>query len=423
MDFDIPRELQDTIATMDAFIDAEIKPLEQANPQFFDHRREFARTDFDAGGLPAREWEALLAELRRRADRAGFYRFGLPKHLGGKEGSNLAQAVLREHLASKGIGLHADFQSETSVVGSISMAEVFDRYANEAQKKEYLEGIITGEKRVAFGLTEPDHGSDATWMETTGVREGDEWVINGAKRFNSGVHTAAADLVIARTSGQSGDALGITGFIVPMNTPGVKIEYYHWTFNMPSDHAEVTFTNVRVPHSAILHKEGHGLMLAQHVVHKNRIRQAAQSIGAARYCVEQSVRYARERKSFGKALAQHQAIQFPLAEMHAEVEIVRNYVFKTAWEMDRTPHEQISDMVGMSNFRANRAACEAADLAIQTHGGIGYTRGKPFEHIYRHHRRYRITEGSDEVQIRKTAGFLFGFAGPNKIRKSTKEQA
>jgi alkylation response protein AidB-like acyl-CoA dehydrogenase len=421
MDFDIPRELQDTIATMDAFIEAEIKPLEAAHPQYFDHRREHARTNWTEGGVPAREWEALLAEMRRRADKAGFYRFGLPKRLGGKDGSNLAQAVLREHLAAKGIGLHADLQSETSIVGSISMAEVFDRYANEDQKKEYLEGIITGEKRVAFGLTEPDHGSDATWMETTAVRDGDHWIINGAKRFNSGVHTAAADLVLARTSGKAGDALGITGFIVPMDTPGVKIEYYHWTFNMPSDHAEVTFTDVRVPHPAILYKENHGLMLAQHVVHKNRIRQAAQSVGAARHCVQESVKYARERKSFGKALAQHQAIQFPLAEMHAEVEIVRNYVFKTAWEMDRTPHELISDMVGMSNFRANRAACKAADLAIQVHGGIGYTRGKPFEHIYRHHRRYRITEGSDEVQIRKTAGFLFGFAGPNKIRKSKEE--
>jgi acyl-CoA dehydrogenase len=209
---------------------------------------------------------------------------------------------------------------------------------------------------------------------------------------------------------------------VPMDTPGVKIEYYHYTFNMPTDHAEVSLRNVRVPHSAILHREGEGLILAQHVVHKNRIRQAAQSVGAARYCVAEAVQYARERKTFGKALAHHQAIQFPLAEMHAEVEIVRNYVFKTAWEMDRTPHEKMSDQVGIANFRANRLACDAADLAIQVHGGIGYTRGKPFEHMYRHHRRYRITEGSDEVQIRKVAGFLFGFAGPNKIRRANKDQ-
>src|SRR5689334_19795493 len=93
MDFDIPPELQDTLATLDAFIAAEIKPLEDANPQFFDHRREHARTNWDAGGIPNTEWEALLAEMRRRADKAGFYRFGLPKRLGGRDGSNLAQAV------------------------------------------------------------------------------------------------------------------------------------------------------------------------------------------------------------------------------------------------------------------------------------------------------------------------------------------
>ncbi len=206
-----------------------------------------------------------------------------------------------------------------------------------------------------------------------------------------------------------------------MDAPGLEVLHYHWCFNMPSDHAEVKVDNVRVPHSAIVGREGKGLDVAQNFVHQNRIRQAAQSAGVARYCVGEAVKYARERKSFGKPLAQHQAIQFPLAEMHAEVEMVRNYVFKVANELDRKPLESVSDQVAIANFRANRLACNAADLAIQVHGGIGYTRGKPFEHIYRHFRRYRITEGSDEVQIRKVAAYLFGFAGPNKATKG--EQA
>jgi alkylation response protein AidB-like acyl-CoA dehydrogenase len=100
--------------------------------------------------------------------------------------------------------------------------------------------------------------------------------------------------------------------------------------------------------------------------------------------------------------------------------MVRGLVRKTAWELDRLPHMQISDKVSMCNYRANRLVCEAADRAIQVHGGMGYTRHMPFEHIYRHHRRYRITEGSEEVQIRKVAGYLFGFAGPNKIARSGK---
>ncbi len=259
MDFDIPADLRDTLKTLDAFIAAEIRPLERAHPQFFDHRREHARTDWDRDGLPRKEWEELLGEMRRRADRAGFFRYALPKKYGGRDGSNLAVTVIREHLASLGLGLHADLQSETSVVGSFTMVQVFDSFGTEEQKAQYIEGMITGERRIAFGLTEPDHGSDATWLETTAVRDGEHWVLNGAKRFNSAVHTAHANLVFARTSGQPGDAEGISAFLVPMDTPGMKVEYYHWTFNMPTDHAEVSLKDVRVPASALVGKLGGGL--------------------------------------------------------------------------------------------------------------------------------------------------------------------
>jgi acyl-CoA dehydrogenase len=151
-------------------------------------------------------------------------------------------------------------------------------------------------------------------------------------------------------------------------------------------------------------------------VHENRIRQAASSLGAAHYCVQESVKYARERKPFGRALAENQAIQFPLVELATQVEMLRLLIRKTAWEMDQMPkpeHEKrLSDKVSMCNYWANRLCCEAADRAMQVHGGIGYSRHKPFEHIYRHHRRYRITEGSEEIQMRKVAGHLFGFMGP-----------
>jgi acyl-CoA dehydrogenase len=126
------------------------------------------------------------------------------------------------------------------------------------------------------------------------------------------------------------------------------------------------------------------------------------------------VEYARNRIVFGKPLAANQAIQWPLAEKQTECEMVRWLVYKTAWDLDRGNHMQISDKVAMCNYRGNRLACEAADLAIQIHGGIGYSRHKPFEHIYRHHRRYRITEGSEEIQIRNVAGHLLGFRGRNR---------
>ncbi len=416
MDFDIPADIRAKLDELDHFIEAEIKPLEDDNKQYFDYRRENARTDWDNDGMPEPAWEDLLGEMRRRADAAGHLRHALPKELGGAECGNLAMAVIREHLAAKGLGLHNDLQNEASIVGNFPIVHMIHAFGSAAQREELLEAMITGAHRVGFGLTEPNHGSDATYLETTAVRDGGDWVINGAKRFNTGLHNATLDMIFARTSGQPGEATGITAFLVPTDAPGFSVDYMHWTFNMPSDHAEVTLADVRVPDSTILHREGEGLMVAQHFLHENRIRQAASSVGVARYCIEQSVAYAKTRKTWGKPLAVNQAIQFPLAELHTESAMVRNLVYRTAWHLDRQDHMAVSDQVSMCNYRANRLACQAADQAMQVHGGIGYTRSKPFEHIYRHHRRYRITEGSEEIQIRKVAGHLFGFTGVNKGR-------
>jgi alkylation response protein AidB-like acyl-CoA dehydrogenase len=178
---------------------------------------------------------------------------------------------------------------------------------------------------------------------------------------------------------------------------------------MPSDHSEVALRDVRVPDSAIVGEEGRGLAAAMLFVHENRIRQAASGVGAAQFCVDRSVEYARERVVFGKPLAVNQAVQWPLVELHTECELLRGLVRSTAAEMDEHGTTGVSDRVSMCNYRANRLVCEAADRAIQVHGGMGYSRANPFEHIYRHHRRYRITEGSEEIQIRNIARSLFGF--------------
>jgi alkylation response protein AidB-like acyl-CoA dehydrogenase len=415
MDFEIPKEIADYLGVLDAFIELEIKPLERENDnvRFFDHRREHSRTDWDNDGEPRPEWEALLREMRRRADAAGHLRFALPKELGGKDGSNLAMAIIREHLATKGLGLHNDLQNEASIVGNFPTVLMMWHRGTPDQKREFLPGMLDGTRRVAFGLTEPNHGSDALFLETTAVKQGNEWVINGMKRFNSGMHHATHDMVFARTSGKPGDPRGITCFLVPTDSPGLKVEFQWWTFNMPTDHAEVSLQDVRVDDSAILGGLGEGLDMAQMFVHENRIRQAASSLGAGQYCILEAVKYAKERKTWGKPLAVNQAIQWPLAELHTDAEFIRNTIRRVAWAMDsrKDPSRvdaKLSAQIAMVNYRANQFCCKAADAAIQTHGGIGYTRHKPFEHIYRHHRRYRITEGSDEVQIRKVAQQLFG---------------
>jgi acyl-CoA dehydrogenase len=411
VDFEIPKDLADYLVTLDEFIERDITPLEQQddNIRFFDHRREDARTDWDRGGLPNAEWMALLAEARRRADAAGHYRYPFPKEHGGQEGTNLGMAVIREHLARRGLGLHNDLQNEHSIVGNNVGLLLMILYGTDAQKAEWIDDLAEGRRGFAFGITEPAHGSDATHMETRARRDGDEWVINGEKTWNSGMHAAQYDLIFARTSGQQGDGEGITAFLVPTDSPGFEVVEFLWTFNMPTDHAHIRLTDVRVPDGAIFGGEGRGLQVVQHFFNENRIRQAASSLGAAQFCIDRSVEYAKQRKPFGKPLATNQAIQFPLVELQTQCEMLRALVHKTAWLMDHHGAFSQSERVSMCNYWGNRLCCEAADRAMQVHGGLGYSRHMPFEHIYRHHRRYRITEGAEEIQMRRVAGYMFGF--------------
>src|SRR4051812_6724536 len=413
LDFALPAGLVAYLDELARFIAREIKPLEQQddNIRFFDHRREWARTDFENGGVPRADWEALLREMRRRADTAGWVRLAPPAEFGGRDASNLEMAIIREHMATKGLGLHNDLQNESSIVGNFPTVLMMRDFGTPQQVEAWMPGFLDGTRRLAFGLTEPNHGSDATYMETTAVADGDEWVINGMKRWNSGLHHATHDIIFARTSGDAGDPKGISAFLVPTDAPGFKVEFFWWTFNMPTDHAEVTMTDVRVPASAVFGRADHGLELAQHFVHENRIRQAASSLGAAQFCIDEAVAYANGRITWGKKLSANQGIQFPLVELHTEAAMLRQLVRYTAWMLDHRHHMEVTHLVAMCNYRANRLACEAADRAMQTCGGVGYSRHMPFEHIYRHHRRYRITEGSEEIQMRKVAQNLFGFGG------------
>jgi alkylation response protein AidB-like acyl-CoA dehydrogenase len=290
-------------------------------------------------------------------------------------------------------------------VGLLLMLE----YGTDSQRAAWVDALAEGRRGFAFGITESKHGSDATHMETRAVRYGEGWRINGEKSWNTGVHKAEYDMIMARTSGEAGDAHGITAFLVPMNAEGLRVEEMLWTLNMPTDHGRVSLRDVQVGDDAIFGGEGRGLAVVQHFFNENRIRQAASSLGAAQFCIDESVAYAKVRKPFGKALATNQGIQFPLVELQTQCEMLRTLIHKTAWMMDKYGAFSVSDKVSMCNYWSNRLCCEAADRAMQVHGGLGYSRHKPFEHIYRHHRRYRITEGAEEIQMRRVAGYLFGF--------------
>lgn len=445
MNFNYPDELHEYITKLDGFIRDVILPLQHKddNNRFFDHRREPSRTQWDNQGLPTPEWEALLAQARTLADEAGFYRFPLPREHGGQghRDANLWMCAIRFHMASHplyggGVSLANDLQNEHSVIGNFPDFLMMYHWGSEKQKAEFIPARMRGEFRVTFGLTEIHHGSDATHMDTRAVPctlpDGTKgWAITGNKKWQTGAHSATHMLIFARTSDtdRPGSARGITAFLVPRGTPGLTIASYEYTLNMPTDHATVLLQDVRVPEGAVLGPLGGGLAIAQTFTSENRIRQAASSCGAARFCVDRSVAYARGRVVFGRPLAANQAVQWPLVELATQVEMLRLLILRTATEMDevqrryleggRSPEvppwvaieRELGHKISMCNFWANRLATQAADNAIQVHGGNGYSRHQPFEHIWRHFRRYRITEGSEEIQKRRVAGYLFGFKG------------
>ena len=215
----------------------------------------------------------------------------------------------------------------------------------------------------------------------------DGFVIDGAKKWQTGAHHCTHMIIFARTSGRPGSSKGITAFLAPRDTPGIRVVSYEWTFNMPTDHATIDLDSVFIPRSAVLGELNAGLAIAQTFVHENRIRQAASSCGAAKFCLDRSIEYARSRKTFGKDLAENQAIQFQVVELMTQVEMLRLLILRTGWEMDKIVEEcgghsdlpatgsakkpwveiekRLSDKVAMCNFWANRLCCQAADRAMQ----------------------------------------------------------
>ena len=328
MNFNLPEELTDYLDRLDAFIEADIRPLERAddNIRFFDHRREWARTDFDRGGLPRPEWEALLAAREDLADKAGHYRFALPRKYGGDDGSDLWMAVIREHFAAKGLGLHNDLQNEHSIVGNLpfvdharsvraARAASNDRRQHHRQVSHHLRPDRAGAR-----LRCDAYGNPRGALERNGVAG---WLINGEKMWTTGMHVATHCALFARTgarrrrswhhllpgSGRRAWRPDRGVFCGPSTCRPIIRASASPMFSFRSTRCSARSAKV--------------LALAQCFVHQNRIRQAASSLGAAVYCINESVSYARARKPFGQALADNQAIQWPLVELATQAEMLR----------------------------------------------------------------------------------------------------
>jgi len=269
-------------------------------------------------------------------------------------------------------------------------------FGTEEQKIKWVTPCARGEMLAAFGLTEPDAGSDAAGTKTTAVLENGEWLINGSKCFITNATHAGVAIITAVTEPGQG-VHGISSFIVPTNTPGYKVSAPYEKLGLKaSDTAEIILEDVRLPEYFLLGKRGEGFKQFMAVLDGGRISIGAMSVGIAQACLDASLSYARERKQFGRPISKFQAIQFKLADMATTIDMARLAVYQAAWLKDQgLPYTKQS---AMAKLFASETAVKAALESVQIFGGYGYTREYPVERYLRDAKLMEIGEGTSEIQ-------------------------
>jgi len=270
------------------------------------------------------------------------------------------------------------------------------QFSNKDQKKRWLPKLATAQWIGAWGLTEHNTGSDAGGMSTTAVKDGDEWVINGAKNFITHAISGDVAVVIVRT-GEKGDSHGMTAFVVEKGTPGFSSGKKEDKLGMrASETAELVFDNCRVPEDNILGEVGDGFIQAMKVLDGGRISIAALGLGIAKGAYYAAKQYAKEREQFGKPIAQFQAIAFKLADMATEIEASELLIYNAADKKNRG--ERMTLEGAMAKYYSSEVAVKVANDAVQVLGGYGYTKDFPVERFYRDSKLCTIGEGTSEIQ-------------------------
>jgi butyryl-CoA dehydrogenase len=287
---------------------------------------------------------------------------------------------------------------------SLCMAPIME-HGTEEQKMKYLPKLASGEWIGAFGLTEPNAGTDAAGQQTTAVLDGDEWVLNGNKIFITNAGPAHVYIVIAMTD-KSLKTKGISAFIVEKGTPGFEVGKKELKMGIRgSATAELIFNNCRIPKETLLGKIGGGFPIAMKTLDGGRIGIASQALGIAQGALDETVKYTKERKQFGKAIGQFQNTQFQMADLKTRVEAARLLVRSAAFKKDNgIPY---SADAAMAKLFAAETAMEVTTKAVQFHGGYGYTREYPVERMMRDAKITEIYEGTSEVQRMVIAANLY----------------
>jgi alkylation response protein AidB-like acyl-CoA dehydrogenase len=325
-----------------------------------------------------------LAEL-------GLFGVFVPEHLGGAGLDYLSLAIALEEVAA-GDGATSTILS----VNNCPVCNILLNYGNAAQQDRWLKPLARGDMLGAFALTEAQAGSDASSLKTTARREGDVWIIDGAKQFITSGRNGDVAIVFAVTDRAAGKR-GISAFLVPTSTPGYSVPRVEQKLGQhASDTAQVVFEHCRVPAENMIGQEGEGYRIALSSLEGGRIGIAAQAIGMARAALEAALAYARERTAFGEPLFNHQAVQFRLADMATEVEVARQMAHHAAALKDAG--RPCLKEAAMAKLFASEMAERVCSAAIQVHGGYGYVGDFPVERIYRDVRVTQIYEGTSDIQ-------------------------
>jgi acyl-CoA dehydrogenase len=370
MQLEITPELAEVRAVLRRFTAEKLEPL----------ALEIDRT----GEVP----QAAVDLLRKH----GYLGMRLPAEYGGG-GFDLSTYCLALEEFSRSHRMYTLLLDATSGLNPIAIAN----YGTPEQKQKYVAGLANGTLSASFGLTEPEAGSDSQAMRTRAEKKDGGWVLNGRKHFISGAHRADVVLVMAVNDPAKRARGGITAFLVERGTPGFSVTRVDGTIGSEAIKlAELSFDDCFVPDSAVLGRVGDGFKVAMESLTNGRLGVSCSCIGAADRLLEMSVAYAKQRSTFGKPLAERQAIQWMLADSQVELSMARAYTYETLRRLQAG--EDVGNAPSVCKLYCSEMVGRVADRAVQIHGGMGLVRGYPVERFYRDVRHYRVGEGSSEIQ-------------------------